>query len=192
LFYTDGINTVAKFAAIYATVTMEFTNQEMILLFLVMNIIAFPGALVSGHLADAIGAKRTIILTLVLWIGVVLMAGFGTSKALFWAMASAAAIGMGSTQAVGRSFMAQLAPPSRQSEFFGFYVLSGKFASMFGPLLFGTISHWSGSQRAAVLSLLPFFVLGLGFMVWIDERRAHDAVLEESATGLVLGHEAGG
>ena len=79
---------------------------------------------------------------------------------------------MGSTQAVGRSFMAQITPPDRESEFFGFYVLAGKFASMFGPLVFGLVSAATGSQKWAVLSLLPFFLVGLAFMLRIDEARA--------------------
>ena len=63
-------------------------------------------------------------------------------------------------------------PPSRESEFFGFFVLSGKFASMFGPLLFGFVSEVTGSQRLAVLSLLPFFLVGLALMGLVDENRA--------------------
>ena len=66
--------------------------------------------------------------------------------------------------------------PERQAEFFGFYVLSGKFASMFGPLIFGSISQWTGSQRLAVLSLLPLFLAGLALMWWIDEKRAMEVV----------------
>jgi UMF1 family MFS transporter len=95
-------------------------------------------------------------------------------------MAGLAALGMGSTQAVGRSFMAQITPPSRESEFFGFYVLSGKFASMFGPLVFGFVSAASGSQRLAVLSLLPFFLVGLALMAAVDEKRAFAQALEAS------------
>jgi UMF1 family MFS transporter len=68
--------------------------------------------------------------------------------------------------------MAQITPPSRESEFFGFYVLSGKFASMFGPLIFGVVSETTGSQRLAVLSLLPFFVVGLVLMARVDPVRA--------------------
>jgi UMF1 family MFS transporter len=81
---------------------------------------------------------------------------------------------------VGRSFMAQITPPARESEFFGFYVLSGKFASMFGPLLFGFVSEATGSQRLAVLSLLPFFLVGLAFMVAVDEKRALAQALAEN------------
>jgi len=172
LVFTDGITTIVSFAGIYAITTIGFSNQELVLLFLVLNIVAFPGSLGAGYLADRIGPKRTIVATLVLWVGVVLTGSLATSKLMFWVMAFGAAIGMGSTQAVGRSFMAQITPRGRESEFFGFYVLSGKFASMFGPLVFGSISHWSGSQRLAVLSLLPFFLAGLGLMLWIDEKKA--------------------
>jgi len=172
LLFTDGITTVVSFAGIYATTTIGFSNREMVFLFLLLNVVALPGSLAAGYLADRAGARRTIILTLVLWVAVVIAAASATGKPMFWAMACGAALGMGSTQAVGRSFMSQISPASRQSEFFGFYVLSGKFASMFGPLLFGSVSLWSGSQRLAVLSILPLFLGGLGLMFWIDDRKA--------------------
>lgn len=180
LFFTDGITTVISFSAIYATTTFHFSSGDLVFLFLALNIIAFPGALAAGYLADSIGAKRTIVLSLLVWIVVVIVGCTAQNRAMFWLMATLAAIGMGSTQAVGRSFMAQVTPPSRESEFFGFYVLSGKFASMFGPLLFGLVSQASGSQRLAVLSLLPFFLVGLGLMLWIDPAQAiRDASLAE-------------
>ncbi|MFB3777394.1 MAG: MFS transporter [Bryobacteraceae bacterium] len=178
LFFTDGITTVVGFAGIYATTTIGFSSKELVLLFLVLNIVALPGSLAAGYAADWIGPKRTIVATLVLWMGVVVLGFLATTKTAFWIMAAFAAVGMGSTQAVGRSFMAQISPPERESEFFGFYVLSGKFASMFGPLLFGSISHWTGSQRLAVLSLLPFFLAGLLLMLWIDEGHARRAVVK--------------
>lgn len=175
LFFNDGITTVISFASIYATTTMGFSNQEMVWLILVLNLVALPGSVAAGYLADAAGAKRTLVLTLVLWIAVVMLGYLAASKTVFWVMAAGAALALGATQAVGRSFMSQVTPPSRQSEFFGFYALSGKFGSMFGPVLFGSISHATGSQRLAVLSLLPFFLAGLALMLSIDERRARAA-----------------
>jgi len=188
LFFNDGITTVISFSAIYATVTFGFGGADLVNLFIVLNVVAFPGSLVAGYVADRIGAKRTILLTLVLWIAVVIVGAAAQNRTMFWIMACGAAIGMGSTQAVGRSFMAQLSPPERETEFFGFYVLSGKFASMFGPLVFGIISHVTRNQRIAVLSLLPFFVAGLGLLAWVDEARGiRDAGRHpagESRTGL--------
>ncbi|HKQ61339.1 MAG TPA: MFS transporter [Candidatus Polarisedimenticolaceae bacterium] len=170
--FNDGISTIISFSAIYATGTFGFGSGEVAQLFLVLNIVAFPGAAAAGYLADAIGSKRTLLLSLVLWLAVVVTGAAAHSRGAFWLMACGAAIGMGSTQAVGRSFMAQLSPPARESEFFGFYVLSGKFGSIFGPLLYGTISRASGSQRLAVLSLLPLFLAGL-LLVWrVDDRQS--------------------
>ncbi len=171
LFFNDGITTVISFSAIYATVTFGFTGTDLVNLFIVLNVVAFPGSLVAGYVADRIGAKRTILATLVLWVGVVLVGAAAQNRTMFWMMACGAAIGMGSTQAVGRSFMAQLSPPDRETEFFGFYVLSGKFASMFGPLVFGMISHATGNQRIAVLSLLPFFLVGIAILASVDAAR---------------------
>jgi len=152
-------------------VTFGFTGTDLVNLFIVLNVVAFPGSLVAGYVADRIGAKRTILATLVLWLGVVIIGAAAHNRAMFWMMACGAAIGMGSTQAVGRSFMAQLSPPDRETEFFGFYVLSGKFASMFGPLVFGMISHATGNQRIAVLSLLPFFLVGIAILASVDAVR---------------------
>ncbi len=178
LFFNDGITTVIAFASIYATTTMGFSNQEVVWLILVLNLVALPGSLAAGYLADAAGAKRTIVLTLALWMAVVMLGYLATSKLLFWIMAGGAALALGATQAVGRSFMSQITPPARQSEFFGFYALSGKFGSMFGPFLFGAISHRTGNQRLAMLSLLPFFLAGLVLMLSINERRAGEAAME--------------
>jgi len=172
LFYTDGISTVIVFAALFASTTFGFSSAKLIALFLVLNVVAVPGAALAGHLADAIGAKRTLVLSLLLWIGVLLTGWLARSELPFWIMASGAAIGMGATQSVGRSFMAQISPPEREAEFFGFYVLSGKFASTLGPLIFGLVSSWTGEQRLAVLSLLPLFVAGLLVLLTVDASAA--------------------
>lgn len=171
LFYNDGITTIIIFSAVFATATFGFTMAEVVRLFLVLNVVAIPGALFAGYLADRIGSRPTILLSLVLWIAVVITGYMAQTRLAFWIMASGAAIGMGSTQAVSRAYMAQLSPKDRESEFFGFYVLSGKFASIFGPLLFGMISAYTGSQRLAVLSLLPLFIIGLLIMLTIDDRQ---------------------
>lgn len=175
LCFNDGISTIIAFSAIYATTTFGFSSVELTWLFLALNVAAFPGAVAAGYLADRIGARRALAASLVLWIGVILLGATAQDRRGFWLMAIGAALGMGSTQAVARSFMAQLSPPHRVAEFFGFYVLSGKFAAMFGPLLFGLVSAATGNQRLAVLSLLPFFVVGWLIVLTIDEDAARQA-----------------
>ena len=178
LFYFGGIETVIKFSAIYATVTFGLSGAELFLLFVITNIVAVPGTLAAGYLADRIGGRRAIALTLLLWIGLLLWGALATSKPAFWIMACGIAIGMGSTQAIGRSFMAQITPASRQSEFFGYYVQAGRVGAILALLLFGVISSATGNQRLAVLWLLPLFVAGL-LLVWrIDQTAARDAVSE--------------
>lgn len=169
LLFNDAITTVIVFAAPYATSTFGFSDREVLTLFIVMNVIAFPATVAIGYLADRCGRKRTLMATLWLWIAVVILAWWAVDKSTFWIMAVGAAVGMGGTQAVARSLMAHLAPPDCQAEFFGFYVTSGKLASTVGPLLFGLVSAWSGDQRLAVASLLPLFVGGLWLVRGIDE-----------------------
>ncbi len=181
LFFTDGITTVISFSAIYATTTFQFTSGDLVILFLILNVVAFPGSLIAGYLADRFGPKATLVGSLWVWVLTILVGFAAHSRVTFLLMACLAALGMGSTQAVGRSFMAQITPPSRESEFFGFYVLSGKFASMFGPLVFGLVSEATGSQRAAVLSLLPFFLVGLAIMVSVNETRALAQARDDAA-----------
>lgn len=175
LFFNDGITTIIRFSAIYATVTFGFGPGELIDLFLVLNLVALPAAVLSGYAADRFGAKRTLMATLALWVLVVLLGASATTKGGFWLMAVGAAIGMGSAQSVARAFMAQITPPNRESEFFGFYVLSGKFAALFGPLIFGFVSAASGSQRLAVLTVAPLFVLGFVLLATIDDQAAIEA-----------------
>ncbi|HWC73027.1 MAG TPA: MFS transporter, partial [Gemmatimonadales bacterium] len=110
---------------------------------------------------DRWGAKRVIILTLFLWIGVSISAYFAQTKPTFVAVALTAGLGLGSIQAASRALMASLIPRGKESELFGFYALCGKSSSILGPLVFGGVSYIAGNQRAAVAAIGLFFVAGL-------------------------------
>jgi UMF1 family MFS transporter len=172
LCFFGGINTVIRFAAIYASQTFGIEGKAQIWLFLFTNLVAVPGTLFAGRLADRIGQRRALLATLVLWIGVALAGALARTQLAFWGMAAGAAIGMGSSQAVSRSFMARISPRSRESEFFGFYTLAGQVGSIVAFLTFGLVSRGSGDQRLAVLWTLPFFVGGMLLCWSIDEERA--------------------
>ena len=90
------------------------------------------------------------------------------------------AIGMGSTQAVGRAYMSRISPPARHSEFFGFYLQCNKLGAIFSLMLFGLISGSTGSQRLAVLSVIPFFVIGLVLVLSIDDDQARQVAASGS------------
>jgi UMF1 family MFS transporter len=175
LFFYGGIETVIKFSAIYASVTFGIQGAELLLLFIVANITAVPGTLAAGYVADWLGGKKALVLTLIFWFLLLSVASQATSRTVFWLLTVGISIGVGSTQAIARSFMAQISPPSRESEFFGFYLLCNKIGSILSLLAFGVIAGTSGGQRGAVLAMLPFFAAGLGLTLWIDERRARVA-----------------
>jgi UMF1 family MFS transporter len=172
--YFAGINTVIKFAGIYASTTFHFEGLQLGLLFIVTNAVAVPGTLLAGRLAGRIGTKRALLLTIVLWIAVVAMGAMASSRLVFWIMACGVAIGMGSTQSISRSLMSKLAPAARESEFFGFYVLAGQVGAALSLLVFGLVSTISGSQRLAVAWTVPFFVLGLLLLTRVRDRVGED------------------
>jgi UMF1 family MFS transporter len=169
LFFYGGIETVIKFAAIYAKVTFEIPEGQLILLFMFTNIAAVPGTLAAGYLADWIGGRRALAITLVGWILLLLWGALASSIAAFWVLAMGIAIGMGATQAVSRAFMGRISPADRLSEFFGYYLMAGRIGSVLALVLFGLIASGTGSQRLAVLWLVPMFVIGLVFLLSVRE-----------------------
>ncbi len=159
--FEDGVNTVIFFSSIFAATTLGFPMGDLLLLFLVVQASALAGAFAWAKPTDRLGPKRVLLLMLVLWTAV-LVAGYLVQTARqFYLIAAVAGTGLGPVQAAARTFMATLVPAGREGEFFGFYALCGKSASIAGPLLFGFVSHATGgNQRLALLSIHPFFIAG--------------------------------
>jgi UMF1 family MFS transporter len=175
LVYNDGVVTVIYFAALYATVTIGFTTGELTIMFFLLNIVAAGGAFGFGLLADRIGQKRTIFISLVFWIIAVVLAYFAQTKSEFYAVAVLAGLGLGSCQSVSRSLMALFTPRENAAEFFGFLGIAGKALAFLGPLIFGVISRTTGSQRPAILAIGLFFVVGMVLLSQVDEERGRAA-----------------
>lgn len=154
-FFYGAIQTIIAFSAIYARDTLGMGMQELLSLMIVSNLVAVPGTLFAGYLADWIGMKRALVSTLLFWFALLLYGAIITSKTLFWFMAGGVAIGMGSTQAIARSFMAQLSPPEKESEFFGFYILAGQAGAVFSLMVFGAVSSFLGGSAGRCWSPLP-------------------------------------
>jgi UMF1 family MFS transporter len=171
VFFFGGVNVVIKFSAIFVAQSFGVKGASLAMLFIVTNLIALVGTLAAGWLADTIGQKTALLLTLALWIGVTLVGAFGESRTALWLMAGGAAVGMGSTQSIARALMSRFAPPARETEFFGFYVLAGQVGSILAFLVFGLVSSASGDQRLAILWTVPFFVLGFLTLAMVDAAR---------------------
>jgi MFS transporter, UMF1 family len=178
LLYNDGIETVIVMASIFANQELGFSRAETIQFFLMIQGIAFFGAMALGWLADVIGNRRTIILSLWGWLLIVVwgwkLGIFGNAHREFWLLGVVTALVMGGSQAASRSLQAVLIPPQRASEFFSFFGISGKFASAVGPLLFGAAVWITGSLRVGILSLVVLFAAGLILMFTVNEKRGQE------------------
>ena len=175
--YIDGVNTVIYFGGIFAKETLGFSMTEVITFFAIVQFTAISGAYVFGFLTDKIGVKKTINITLFLWMGVTLGAFLSYNVWSFYLVGLTAGISMGSTQAASRAMMGRLIPEGMEAEFFGFYALTGKFSSILGPLLFGITSTITASQRIGVLSILLFFIVGYFLFQRVDDKVTYKKVV---------------
>ncbi len=174
--YIDGVNTVIYFSGIYASDSLGFSMQEVILFFAIVQASAISGSYLFGFLTDKLGPKKTINLTLYLWMAVVVGGFLSFTAATFYIVGLIAGVAMGSSQAASRALMGRLIPENMEAEFFGFYALTGKFSAVLGPLLFGLTSLVTGSQRIAVLSVLVFFITGYILLQRVDEQVTYKKV----------------
>lgn len=178
LVYNDGIQTVIALASVYGTEELKLSDEVLVPTILMVQFLAFFGALGLGALARRIGAWKTVLLSLVLWTGVlavayVLPAGQAVPFVL---LGGAIGIVLGGSQALSRSLFSQLIPKGKEGEYFGLYEISDKGTSWLGPLLFGLAYDATRSYRVAIISLLAFFVIGFVALLAVPIRRAILAV----------------
>jgi UMF1 family MFS transporter len=179
-FYNNAVITIIVFAVAFSRDSLQFTMIENIILIVVMNVIAAPGAYFFGWVAEKVGAKRTIIITLFMWLAVVAGAEIAAwpglftvagAKACFWGVAGLASLCIGAIQATSRTFVGQLAPEGRSGEFYGFMAFAGKGSAVLGPLVFGLASDAFDSQRVAVATIGAFFLTGLVLILRVENPR---------------------
>jgi UMF1 family MFS transporter len=173
-FYIEGVNTVIYFSGNYASTTLGFAEKDLLIFFLTVQTTAIVGSVILGIIADSIGQKKTIVITLFMWIATIILAYFVTDKTGFYVVGLIAGAAMGSCQSTSRSLMSKLTPPEKKTEFFGFYSFFGKSSAVIGPLVFGLVSFLSGSQRLAIISIGFFFLVGLLML-----RKVNDPKLPE-------------
>lgn len=173
LLYNDGVQTVIAQLAQFGIYEIGLTQDFLIRVILMVQFVAFFGALGFGWLASRIGTRRAIMLSLVVWIGSAAYA-YGPLRDAdgFVALAAVGAIVLGGTQALSRSVFSLMIPRGQEAEYFSLYEVSERGTSWLGPLLFGLMLQWTRSYRAGILSLVVFFVAGLVLLAFVDIRRA--------------------
>ena len=170
--YQAGVAVAISLAAIYAEQVVGFAPQETMVLIFVLNIAAFVGAFVFGHVQDRLGHKRALGLTIAGWVLTCVLAAASTTKGLFWIAAAVAGVFLGSSQSAGRAMAGLMVPQHRLAEFFGLWTFAIRLASILGPLSYGLIT-WvtGGNHRLAIASTALLFVLGLWLLRPVDVAR---------------------
>jgi UMF1 family MFS transporter len=174
LFFNDGIQTVISAATIFGQEELGFEQDQLIIVILMVQFIAFFGALLFGRVARVVGARRTIVGGLVLWcvvvaLGYPLPAG---NFAAFLALAVFIGLVLGGTQALSRSLFSQMIPRGREAEYFSLYQCCERGTSWFGALAFAVVYQVTDSYRYAILVLIVFFIIGGSLLLRVDVRRA--------------------
>jgi UMF1 family MFS transporter len=165
--YNDGIQTIIKMASVYGT-EIGIGQSDLITAILLVQFIGIPCAFGFGALAGRIGAKRSVFLGLAIYTGNCVYAWRMTTASQFYVLAMLVGLVQGGTQALSRSLFASMIPKHKSGEFFGFYSVFEKFGGILGPLLFSLAIGRSGSSRAAILSVIGFFVVGGGLLALVN------------------------
>lgn len=179
--YIDGVNTIMKMAVDYG-LALGFPADSLIVGILMIQFIGFPATLLFGWLGDRISPLVGIFVAIAVYTAVTFYAVVMTQVQEFYIMATAIGCVQGAIQAMSRSYYGRLIPPERAGEFFGFYNMMGKFASVLGPFLMGTAALLTGDSRKAILSVALLFVGGAVMLVIATcQPAAPRSVAQESA-----------
>lgn len=157
--YNDGIGTIIIMAVVFGS-EIGIGQTHLIGAILMVQFIGVPFSLLFGRLPSKIGTKASILITLFIYSLISVLGYFMTVAAHFWILAFMVATVQGGAQALSRSMFATMVPREKSGEFFGFYDVSGKFAGIIGPTVFGIVGQITGSSRFGILALVLFFLLG--------------------------------
>ena len=177
LVYQDGIQTIIRMAAVYGT-ELGIGQTAQIAAFALVQFVGVPFSFLFGALGARIGTKRAIFLALAVYAVACVLGYFMTTATHFFALAALIGMVQGGSQALSRSLFARLIPPSKASEYFGFYAVVERFATILGPALFTVSVIVTGSSRNAILAVILFFVVGAWLLSRVDVEEGERAARE--------------
>jgi UMF1 family MFS transporter len=173
LTYNDAIQTVIAMAGQFGSDELKMPMEQLTLAILMVQFVAFAGAMLFNWISTKITAKRAVLAALVVWTGVLAYIYFAVSTpAEFFIMAALVGVVMGGSQALSRSLFSLMIPGGKEAEYFSLYEISDKGTSWLGPLVFAVALQMTGSYRLAVLSLAVFFVIGFLLLSRVDIHAA--------------------
>jgi len=167
LLYNDGIQTIIRMASIYGA-EIGIDRNAQIAAFVVVQFTGIPCSFGFGWLAGRTGVKPALYLSLGVYICISILGYFMTTTWHFFALAFLVGTVQGGSQALSRSLFARMIPKHKSSEYFGFFSVFEKFAGIFGPALFAASVTLFGSSRAAILSVIVFFIVGAAVLTRVN------------------------
>jgi UMF1 family MFS transporter len=167
LLYNDGIQTIIRMSSIYGA-EIGIDQNAQIAAFVLVQFVGVPCSFGFGAVAARIGAKTAIFFALAVYVSISVLGYFMSAAWHFFALAFLVGLVQGGSQALSRSLFARMTPPAKSSEYFSFFAVFEKFAGIFGPLLFGASVMLFQSSRAAILSVIAFFVSGAIVLAFVD------------------------
>ena len=191
LIYNDGILMVLDFGAILGAVLYGMEQQELIIFMIIVQVTSVAGAYLFGLLANDFGAKRSLLISLVLMIVPIVWLYFSYSRLAFYFIGGLAGLALTGVQSVSRSMVGMFSPPGKSAEFYGFFAVAGRTSSFIGPTIFGIFAAWAtrryeeqglstllaeqSRHRLALFTIVAFLVVGLVLLLLVNERRAQAA-----------------
>jgi len=178
--YIDGVQTLARMAVDYG-LSLGFSANNLIVALLIVQFIGFPASIGFGLLGQKIGTRRGLYVGIVIYIGVCIYGFLMTDISQMYYLALAIGLAQGGVQSLSRSLYSRMIPKSKAGEFFGFYNMLGKFATVVGPVLMGWVAVATGNSRYSMLSLIVLLVAGAIFLAFVDEEKGRRAARELDA-----------
>ena len=179
LIYNDGIQTVITSSSIFLSQELfvakglEVDDTVLVIAFLIAQLVGFFGSLIFERIARVTSAKTAILISLVIWSGIVIYAyQFLETVPQAYVMSGAIGFVLGGSQALSRSLFSQMIPAGRESAFFGIYEISERGTSWIGPIVFGAVAQYTNSYRPAILALIAFFIVGSVLLFFANVSKA--------------------
>lgn len=172
LVYNEGIQTVIQMATMYGKQELHLSSSALMITLLLVQIVAIFGAIVFSWIAAKTGTRQAVMLSLVIWSGVVIYAYFINTAPQYFILGGILGLVLGGSQAISRSLYSSMIPEDSPAEFFAFYSVVNKFSAIWGPFVFALIRHITGSSRNAILSIILFFILGIVLLSLVNEKQA--------------------
>jgi MFS transporter, UMF1 family len=169
-FYIDGVGTIITMSTAYGS-DLGISSTNLLIILFVTQVVAAPFAILYGRLAERFTGKKMLYVGITVYIIVCIYAFFLKTTTDFWILAMLVASSQGGIQALSRAYFAKMVPKKNANEFFGFYNIFGKFASIMGPLLIAVTAQVTGDSSSAVFSLIVLFIIGIIILALVPEPK---------------------